>query len=67
MTRDGKNSLVCTCSNGCGRWTDQHKEKDCPFNLVNAKKKKRQKKMMLMAGLLIMDLVESGFSAIAYS
>ena len=69
MTRDKKTFHWCgTCSYGRGRGTDRHKPKDCPYKSVNADNvKKTEDEDADRSELLIMDLVDSGFYAIAFS
>ena len=69
MTRDGKTFHWCrTCSFGQGRWTDRHEPKDCPYKSANATRARETKAVDADgSGLLMMDLPDSGFCAIAFS
>ena len=69
MTRDGKTFHWCrTCSYGRGRWTERHEPKDCLYKFANATRASETEAVDTDGlGLLMMDLVESGFCAIAFS
>ena len=70
MTRDGKTFHWCvTSSFGRKRWTDsRHKPKDRPYKSANADRaKKMEAEDADRLGLLMMDLLDSGFCATAFS
>ena len=69
MTKDAKTFHWCgTCSYGQGRWTERHDPKDCPYKSANATRSSEMEEVDADgSGLQMMDLVESGFCAIAFS
>ena len=68
MTRNGKEYYWCgTCNWGRAKWTDRHEPKDCPYKANTTRATETAAEDADGSGLLMMDLVESGFCAIAFS
>ena len=66
MTHMGKDYYWCgTCNWGRAKWTIRHEPKDCPYKPTRATETAAEDADG--SGLLMMDLVESGFCAIAFS
>ena len=62
MTRNGKEYSWCgTCSWGQGQWTDRHEPTDCPYKVNATRAMETAAEDADGSGLLMMDLVESGF------
>ena len=68
MTHNGKTFHWCgTCSWGREKWTNRHEPKDCPYKANATRATETAAEDADGSGLLTMDLVESGFCAIAFS